>query len=403
MPFDADDDDDLPVAGAPLPPDDRLWRHPSEVGASHSGPTTTAAADGSTTKTWAVAVVAGLIGSALSLGFVAASGGWSGDVVEKSVVEKVAVRPLAEVNAVSSSGPSVMTIAKTVSPAITRIEVGDDSNGAGSGILVRDDGYVVTNAHVVEKASTIRVVLSDGSTVPGRLVGSDALTDVAVLKIDRDNLPVAVLGSAIDLQSGQAAIAIGSPLGQLGGPSVTVGVISAVGRRVKSVDGTELYDMIQTDAPIASGSSGGALCDGAGSVVGLTTAASADDPSASGLSFAIPMDIVRGVADDIIATGSARHAWLGLEGADLDSGFAKQVGVVNGARVTKVVDGSPAAHAGLQTDDVITAIDGTKVTSMSSFVVALRAHHPGDAVTIELVRGTDPQTMVVTLAEKNHA
>ena len=406
MPFDADDDDDTPVAGAPLPPDDRLWRHPSELGTPANVTVAPAGggSDGSATRTWAVAVVAGLIGSALSLGFVAASGVLAGDVVEKPVVEKVtAFPPRAEISSLSSSGQSVMAIAKTVSPSIARIEVGGNGKGAGSGILVRDDGYVVTNAHVVATASSIQVVLSDGTTLPARVVGSDSLTDVAVVKIDRDHLPVAVLGSAIDLQSGQAAIAIGSPLGQQGGPSVTVGVISAVGRRMESPNGVELRDMIEIGAPIANGSSGGALCDGGGAVVGMTTAASSDDQTATGLSFAIPMDIVRGVVDDIIASGSARHAWLGLEGADLDTTIAQHVGVTGGARITKVVDGSPAASAGLHADDVITSIDGAKVTSMSSFVVALRAHHPGDAVTLEIMRGTDPQTMVITLAEKNHA
>ena len=401
MPFDADDDD-APVGGPPLPPDDRLWRHPSEVGAAAlSGQTAAAAADASSNKMWAVAVVAGLIGSALSLGFVAASGGLSSEVVEKPVVEKVAARPAAELSPISSSGPSVMTIAKNVSPAIARVEA--DGDGKGSAILFRDDGYVVTNAHVVDQAKTLVVVLSDGSAVPAQLVGIDASTDIAVLKIEREHLPVATLGSAIDLQSGQTAIAIGSPVGQLGGPSVTVGVISAVGRRIRSTDGNDLYDMIQTDAPIADGSSGGALCDGGGSVVGMTTAASGDDPAATGLSFAIPVDIVRGVVDDIITNGTARHAWLGLEGADIDAAVAKQVGVLGGAKVTKVVDGSPAADAGLQANDLIISIDGTKIASMSSFVVALRAHHPGDAVTLEIMRGASPQTMIVTLAEKNHA
>ena len=121
----------------------------------------------------------------------------------------------------------------------------------------------------------------------------------------------------------------------------------------------------------------------------------------NGASFAIPMDIVRGVVDDIIATGAARHAWLGLEGSDLDALRASQVGVVGGAKVTKVVDGSPAAQAGLAPDDVIISIDGTKISSMSAFVVALRGHHPGDSVSIEVMRGAQPQTMVVTLAEKH--
>jgi S1-C subfamily serine protease len=401
VPFNADDDDDAPVGGAPLPPDDRLWRHPSEVGAALNVPSTASSSDSSGTRTWAVAVVAGLIGSALSLGFVAASGRLSGEVVEKPVTEKVAVRPAAELNTVSSAGASIMTIAKNVSPVIARIEVGNDGKSVGSGILVRDDGYVVTNAHVVDHAASLRVVLSDGTTIAARLVGSDSLTDVAVLKVEHDHLPVAVLGSAVDLQSGEAAVSIGSPLGQVGGPSVTLGVISAVGRRMTNAGGIELHDMIEVGTPIANGSSGGALCDGSGSVVGMTTAASSDDDAASGLSYAIPMDIVRGVVDDIIATGTARHAWLGLEGADLDAVLAKQVGLRGGAKVTKVVDGSPAAQAGLTTDDVIISIDGMKVSSMSAFVVALRGHHPGDSVSLEVMRGEQPQTMVVTLAEKH--
>ena len=228
------------------------------------------------------------------------------------------------------------------------------------------------------------------------------MTDIAVLKIDRDQLPVAVLGSATDLQSGQPAIAIGSPLGPSGGPSVTVGRDQRARAAREQSDGVELHDMIQTDAPTAAGSSGGALCDGSGSVIGMTTAISTSaDPAANALGLAIPVDIVRAVADDIIATGSARHSWLGVEGADLDPANAKDIGVTGGAKVTKVVDNSPAALAGLQSDDVITALDGSKVTSMSAFVVALRGHHPGDSITLEILRGVGPQTMIVTLGEKN--
>lgn len=390
-----------------MPPDDRLWRHPSELGLP-VGPAFAAspsANDTSGTRLWAIAVVAGLIGSALSLGVVAVAGRLSNDVVEKRVVERVAVRPIAELSAASSSGQGVIAIAKSVAPAIARIEVtAEEGKTVASAILVRTDGYLATNAHVVEHATNVQVVLSDGAELTGRVVGTDPMTDIAIVKIDRDQLPVAVLGSATDLQSGQAAIAIGSPLGPAGGPSVTVGVISALGRRVNSSDGVELHDMIQTDAPTAAGSSGGALCDGSGSVIGMTTAISTStDPGANALGFAIPVDIVRAVAEDIIANGSARHSWLGVEGADLDPANAKDIGVTGGAKVTKVIDNSPAALAGLQSDDVITALDGSKVTSMSAFVVALRGHHPGDSITLEILRGSATQTMIVTLGEKNHA
>lgn len=406
MPFDDADDDDAPVGGAPLPPDDRLWRHPSELGVP-AGSAFTASSTGtdpSSTRLWAVAVVAGLIGSALSLGVVAVSGRLSDDAVPQPVVERVAVRPAAALNVANSSGQDVIAIAKAVTPAIARIEsTADRGKTIASAVLVRSDGHLVTNAHVVAHIKDVLVVLADGSEHAGRVVGVDTMTDIAVLKIDRDQAPVAVLGSATELQPGQTAIAIGSPLGPAGGPSVTVGVISALGRRVDSSDGIELRDMIQTDAPTAAGSSGGALCDGSGSVIGMTTAISTStDPSANALGYAIPVNIVRAVADDIIATGSARHSWLGVEGADLDVSNAKDMGVVGGAIVTKVTENSPASVAGVQPNDVITALDGAKVTSMAAFVVALRGHHPGDAIALEVRRGAEPatMTMTVTLGEK---
>jgi S1-C subfamily serine protease len=405
VPFDDGDDDDTPVGGSPPPPDDRLWRHPSELGSSFSSAFTgsAAASDASGTRLWAVAVVAGLIGSALSLGVVAVAGRLSTDVVEKPVVERVAVRPVAELSLASTSGQGVIAIAKSVAPTIARIEsTADGGKTIASAILVRTDGYLATNAHVVATITSVLVVLSDGTELTGRVVGIDAMTDIAILKVDRDQLPVAVLGSATALQPGEPAIAIGSPIGSSGGPSVTVGVISALGRHVSSSDGVELHDMIQTDAPTAVGSSGGALCDGSGAVIGMTTAISTStDLAATALGYAIPVDIVRAVADDIIATGTARHSWLGVEGADLDTAIAKDIGVTGGAKVTKVIDNSPAALAGLQSDDVITGLDGAKVTSMSAFVVALRGHHPGDSITLEIRRGLEPRTMVVTLGERN--
>ena len=404
MPFDDGDDDDTPVGGAPLPQDDRLWRHPSElglpIGSAVTGSST--ASDASGTRLWAIAVVAGLIGSALSLGVVAVAGNLSSDVVAKPGVERIAVRPLAELSLASSSGQGIIAIAKSVAPAVARIE-GTAENGKtlASAILVRSDGYLATNAHLVAHLTDLVVVLSDGTELVGRVAGIDTMTDIAIVKVERDDLAVATLGSATGLQSGQAAIAIGSPLGPAGGPTVTVGVISALGRRVNSADGIELHDMIQTDAPTAVGSSGGALCDGSGSVIGMTTAISTStDPGANALGYAIPVDIVRAVADDIIATGSARHSWLGVEGADLDATNAKDIGVTGGAKVTKVVDNSPASLAGLQSDDVITALDGSNVTSMSAFVVALRGHHPGDSITLQILRGSASQTMIVTLGEK---
>jgi S1-C subfamily serine protease len=398
VPFDEEDGDDAPASRVPLPPEDRLWRHPSELGGSTAPVPIAIAGPGSGTKLWGVAVVAGLIGAALSLGVVALAGGLPGTVVEKSVTERVPVQPIAELSN-SSGGRGVVSIAKSVAPAVGRVEVTNAKGSAtGSAVAFRDDGYYITSARLVAGETALHLVLDDGATVPAQVVGQDASADVAVLKIDHGQVPVATFGSAIDVEVGQTAIAIGAPLAQAGGPSVTVGVISALGRRVESTDGTSLRDMIQTDAPMASGSSGGALCDATGVVIGITTAV--DDPTGTGLGFAVPVDVVRATAEDILATGNAHHAWLGVEGADLDSTNAKDMGVAGGAKVTKVVDASPAALAGLQSDDVITSVDGHHVSSMSSFVVALRGHHPGDSITIEVIRQAQAQIMTITLGER---
>lgn len=387
MPPDDESDDDAPVFGAPLPPDDRLWRHPSELGPVENVVAgTTTGGDRRPVSIWGVALVAGLVGAALSLGVVAVAGGWQSNVVQKSSIEKVPVRPVAEL---ASSPSGVVGATRSVAPAIARLEFTTDGGPTvGSGVLFRDNGYLVTDAHLVVAAKSVQVTLSDGRSLAGNILGSDKWTGVAVIKIDVDALPVATLGSATDLQVGESAIAIGAPEGASGGPSVTVGVVSALGKRVDSRDGVSLHDMIQTDAATASSSPGGALTDADGVVIGLITTVA---PTNSGvaLGFAVPIDVVRSVAEDIVTTGSARHTWLGVEGADGDGG----------ARVTKVVGGSPAEQAGLANDDVIAAVDGTKITSMSALAVALRGHHSGDTISLVVNRAGQDLTMTATLGE----
>src|SRR5581483_7552570 len=397
VPSDDDREDDAPVGGPPLPPDDRLWRHPSELGpltgpfapADLAGTGISAGADGRRGGgPWGVAVLAGLVGAALSLGVEAVAGGLHGKVVEKiPVVEREPLRTVAELTAAT---PGAVGVTKSIAPAIVRVEV---TSGAGvttgSGVLFRNDGYLVTDAELLRNAQTVEVTLFDGRAFSGSVTGIDESTGVAVLKVEAVDLPVAVLGSAIDLQVGQTAVSVGAPIGSSGGPSVTAGVISALGKRVARTTGGALHDMIETDAAAAEGSSGGALCDGHGVLIGITLdVAEADDTR--GLGFAAPIDIVHAIAEDLIANGSARHAWLGIEGADADGG----------ARITKVVDNSPAEHAGLKEGDVVAAIDETKTVSMAAFAVALRSHHAGDVVTLAVIRNGEQQTLTATLGER---
>jgi len=385
-------DDDRDTAAnfrEPPAPDDRLWRHPTEVAPASSPRRRTGAA-----ASWGVVVLSGLAGSVLTFGLVAATGALDRD--EPAGVREAV--PAIAPSATSATLEPVVQIAEDVSPAIVRIEVEGDRRATGSGVVFRDDGHLLTNAHVVQGAEQIQVVLADGSERGATLVGADRLTDVAVVKMDGEGpFSVAVLGSAASLRVGQSAVAIGSPLGLIGGSSVTTGVISALGRSVPTPEGSPLVDMIQTDAAIAPGSSGGALLDGAGSVIGITTALAVSDSGAEGLGFATPIDIARSVADDIIATGEAVHVWLGIEGRDLDAASAAAAGLDGAAVVVEVVAGSPAAAAGLAVDDVIVAMSGKPVPSMSALVIALRERDPGERIDLVVLRQGDRSQIDVEL------
>jgi S1-C subfamily serine protease len=278
---------------------------------------------------------------------------------------------------------------------------GNGLEGSGSGVLFRSDGHVLTNQHVVDGADDITVVMSDGEEHAAKLVGADPDTDIAVVKIDGDNHPTAALGTATGLKVGHQAIAIGSPLGLAGGPSLSVGVVSALGRQVDSRGGgPPLLDMIQTDAPIAPGSSGGALLDNGGAVIGITTAIAVSEVGAEGLGFATPIDIARDVAEQLITTGEVVHVWLGVEGEDLDNQRARELGVEGGALIRRVRENSPADKAGVEARDVITSIEDKPVESMAGVVVALRNRKPGQVVRIGITRDKKPMTVTATLVER---
>ena len=384
---------------APPPPDDRLWRHPSEVEGTGPGLLRPRAGERPSTNPWPVALVSGLVGAALTLGVVASTGAFQDRGAGAGVVVPRSVPPAAAAEA--DAGDGVVAIAERVGPAIARIEVSGPQRSTGSGVVFTEDGHVLTNAHVVEGAESIDVVLADGSEHRGRLVGSDPLTDIAVVAIEAEGpFAVAELGSAADLRVGQSTVAIGSPLGLIGGASVTTGVVSALGRRVPSPDGPPLLDMIQTDAAIAPGSSGGALLDRSGSVIGITTAIALSQEGADGFGFATPIDIARAVAEDLMATGQATHVWLGIEGRDLDNRSARDAGVEGGAVVESVVEGGPAGAAGLAAGDVIVGLSGETMPSMSALVIALRELDPGKVVELEVLRDGERITVPVELGTR---
>jgi S1-C subfamily serine protease len=391
-----DDPTDDVRFSVPPPPDDRLWRHPSELRVLGLG-----GGDQRRSPVWLV-LAAGVAGALVTLGVLALLGrlGEGEDRADPAVIREAA-RPAA---APLAGSASVVRIAEEVRPAIAKVRVrGDDAASSGSAVLYRDDGHLLTNAHVVEGADAIEVSLADGSMHEASVVGTDQLTDIAVLRIataaDGRPYPTAVLGTAVDLAVGQPVVAIGSPLGLAGGSSVTTGVVSALGREVEA-EGTSLLDMVQTDAAISPGSSGGALVDGTGAVIGITTAVGVSEVGAEGLGFAVPVDVARSVAEEIITTGRAVHVWLGVTGSDLDRRSAEELGVRGGARVEQVVDGSPADEAGVVPSDVVVAVEEEPVASMSALVIALRERDPGDEVALEVLRDGDRRQVTVALVER---
>ena len=300
------------------------------------------------------------------------------------------------ITAIDHVRPSVVNI-DTVAQVQTFFGV-FPQQGAGSGVIVSADGYILTNNHVVEQAQQIKVTLLSGKTFQAKIVGTDRFADLAVIKVDApDPLPAAPLGSSSGLRVGQLAIAIGNPFGL--GHTATVGVISALNRSIQ-VPGVVIENLVQTDAPINPGNSGGALVDSGGRVVGINTAIVAQ---AQGIGSAIPIDTAKAIMDQLIRQGRVVRPYVGIEwGGNVDSNIAQQYNlpVDHGVIVRSVEPNSPAASAGIQPQDIIVAIDGVPVNNWDDFLRTLFAKRPGDTVSVEVFRDSRRVTMPVTLGER---
>jgi Do/DeqQ family serine protease len=273
---------------------------------------------------------------------------------------------------------------------------------SGSGFIIDSEGHILTNNHVVRDASDITVTLSDKRTFKARVVGSDAGTDVAVIKIDGSNLPSLPLGDSDRIRVGDWAIAIGNPLGVLRG-SVTVGIISAQGRSNLNIFGgtPDFQDFIQTDASINFGNSGGPLCNIRGEAIGINTAI---NPSGQGIGFAIPINLVKHVAEQLVAHGQVKRAWLGVQLADLTPEIAEGFGLANtqqGVVIQSVLDGTPASKAGLKRNDVVIEFDGQPVSDMQKFRLRVADTPSGKRVPVTVLRDGRRETAYVTLADRD--
>lgn len=269
--------------------------------------------------------------------------------------------------------------------------------GIGTGFVFRSDGYILTNEHVIRGANEIKVTFIDGKEYQGKVVGADPLTDIAVVKIDADNLPTIPLGDSDKARVGEFVIAIGNPYGL--SHTVTVGVLSAKGRPISAGDsGREYENFLQTDAAINPGNSGGPLLNLRGEVIGINTAIL---PYAQGIGFAIPINMAKSILDQLITTGRVVRAWLGVYIQDLTPEMAEKFGLpeAKGALVADISKGSPAEKAGLRRGDIILKVDGKEIPTVSDLQREIRSRRPGDRVRLEVWRDGGRIILEATLGE----
>lgn len=355
-----------------------------------------------------IAFLAAIVGALATIGILSFAGFFSTEAPEAQPVTTVAPTTVPPVTIVAGPTETQMVEAvwAKVFPSVVTIRVGEDDgegvviNGSGSGVAL-GNGYVATNHHVIEGAEVTRIVLQDGRIYEATIVGSDPYTDLAVLSVDAADLVAVEIGSTDDLTIGQITIAVGNPLGQSGGSSLTVGVLSALSRRVEFEDDTALFGMLQTDAPITNGSSGGALVDEEGRLIGITSAIGVSQAGAEGIGYAIPVDLVRRVTDELIATGTVHHAFLGILGGDYIETGTDGALIPAGAQIIDVdpVDGA-AGRAGLLTDDVIVGMEGVEIKTMNELVIQLRLHRVGETIDVRILRADTELTVPVTLDER---
>jgi putative serine protease PepD len=339
------------------------------------------------------------IGAALAIGSGAGAAIYAGTTGGSSsapvtVVASVAAQPAA------ATTTSLTQLYKNVAPGVVDIVVNTSSGGfgdqgaqaEGSGFVVDTSGDIVTNQHVVNGATAIKVRFQNGNSVKATLVGTDPSTDIAVIKV---NVPASELhpltfGSSSAVEVGQPVAAIGSPFGLP--ETLTSGIVSALNRTISAPNNFSISGAIQTDAPINHGNSGGPLLNSSGQVIGVNAQIESDSGGNDGVGFAIPSDAVKNVADTIISGGKVQHAYLGITIATASSG--------DGAQVSAVKADSPASKAGLKAGDVITALDSSAVSTADDLTARISAHKPGDKVTLSIARNGSTLKLDVTLGTR---
>ena len=326
--------------------------------------------------------------------------------ITETIKEKELVMPRVD-------STEIVSIAEIATKTIVQLQVGernqDDefiSVGGGSGVVINEKGLIITNHHVIDNATDVRVIFEDGRMYEATVIGSDKLTDIGVVKIQNEKLIPISFGNSESIFVGDLAVAIGHPLTLGAAPTVTTGVISALNRRLdvgseSMNNAVTLFGLIQTDAPITRGSSGGALLNQNGELIGITTAIATADVGAEGLGFAVPINLALGIVEDILDDGKVLHAFLGILGAQYfevaDDGARIFSGVVIEELYGPADDIYAIGKAGALSGDVIKKVDDINITTLDQLITILRNKRAGDAITVEILRGENIITLDFTL------
>ena len=326
--------------------------------------------------------------------------------ITETVTEKELVMPRVD-------STEIVSIAELATKTIVQVQVGNMSeggeflpNGGGSGVVISDDGLIMTNHHVIDNSTQVRVVFEDGRMYESEIIGSDRLTDIGLLKISASNLVPISIGNSDVLKVGDLAVAIGHPLTLGAAPTVTTGVVSALERRLDvggeaMNSGVTLFGLIQTDAPITRGSSGGALINSNGELIGITTAIATADVGAEGLGFAVPVNLALGIADDLLKEGRILHAFLGILGAQHFDTAEDGARVFSGVIIQELYGPGnevfAIGKAGALAGDIIKKINGVNVKTLDGLITVLRQKRAGDTVEIEILRNSQTITLVFEL------
>ena len=326
--------------------------------------------------------------------------------ITETITEKELVMPRVD-------STEIVSIAELATKTIVQVQVGNMSeggeflpNGGGSGVVISDDGLIMTNHHVIDNSTQVRVVFEDGRMYESEIIGSDRLTDIGLLKISASNLVPISIGNSDVLKVGDLAVAIGHPLTLGAAPTVTTGVVSALERRLDvggeaMNSGVTLFGLIQTDAPITRGSSGGALLNSNGELIGITTAIATADVGAEGLGFAVPVNLALGIADDLLIDGQIFHAFLGILGAQNFDIAEDGARVFSGIIIQELYGPGDEVFAigkaGAQAGDIIKKINGVNVKTLDGLITVLRQKRAGDTVEIEILRNSQTISLVFEL------